>query len=39
VVCFRRHGRIYSFVGLFWSSDDKAREQIRRAIESTIWEQ
>jgi hypothetical protein len=38
VVCFRRGGRIYSFAGLFWSTDDKAREQIRRAVESTIWE-
>ena len=38
VVCFRRHGRIYSFVGLFWATDDKAREQIRRAVESTIWD-
>ena len=38
VVCFRRRGRIYSFVGLFWATDDKAREQIRRAVESTIWD-
>ena len=38
VVCFRRNGRLYSFVGLFWSTDDKAREQIRRAVESTIWD-
>ncbi len=38
VVAFRRRGRIYSFVGLFWSTDDKAREQIRRAVESTIWD-
>ncbi len=38
VVCFRRHSRVYSFVGLFWSTDDKAREQIRRAVESTIWD-
>ena len=39
VVCFRRNRRVYSFVGLFWSNDDKAREQIRRAIRSTIWEE
>jgi hypothetical protein len=39
VVCFRRNGRVYSFVGLFWSNDDKAREQIRRAVRSTIWEE
>lgn len=38
VVAFRRRGRIYSFVGLFWATDDKAREQIRRAVESTIWD-
>jgi hypothetical protein len=39
VVCFRRNSRVYSFVGLFWSNDDKAREQIRRAVQSTIWEE
>lgn len=39
VVCFRRRGRAYSFVGLFWATDDKAREQIRRAVESTIWDE
>jgi hypothetical protein len=38
VVCFRRHGRVYSFVGLFSATDDKAREQIHRAVESTIWD-
>ncbi|MCH5373203.1 MAG: hypothetical protein JJ992_04460 [Planctomycetes bacterium] len=38
VVCFRKNERMYCFVGLFWSSDDKAREQIRRAVDSTIWE-
>jgi hypothetical protein len=38
VVCFRRRGRVYSFVGLCWSSDDKGRQQIRRAVESTIWD-
>lgn len=39
VVSFRRNNRVYSFVGLFWSNDDKAREQIRRALRSTIWEE
>jgi len=39
VVVFRRNSRVYSFVGLFWSNDDKAREQIRRAVRSTIWEE
>jgi hypothetical protein len=38
VTCFRRGKRVYSFVGLFFSTDDKAREQIRRAVGSVIWE-
>jgi hypothetical protein len=38
VVCFRKNGRVYSLVGLFWSTDDKGRQQIRRAAESTIWD-
>jgi hypothetical protein len=38
VVCFPQRGRLYSFVGLFWATDDKARQQIRRAVESIIWE-
>jgi hypothetical protein len=38
VVCFRKGNRVYSFVGLFFSSDDKAREQIRRAVGSVIWD-
>jgi len=38
VVCFRRRDRVYSFVGLFWATDDKGRQQIRRAVDSTIWE-
>ena len=38
VVCFRRGGRVYSFVALFYSTDDKAREQVRRAVGSVIWE-
>lgn len=37
VVCFRRNQRLYSFAGLFWSNDDKGRQQIRRAVESTLW--
>ncbi|GEM_PF-806595 len=37
-VCFCRHGRIYSFIGMFSATDDKAREQIRRAVQSAIWE-
>jgi hypothetical protein len=38
-VSFRKGDRVYSFVGLFFSSDDKAREQIRSAVGSVIWEQ
>jgi hypothetical protein len=38
VVCFRQGNRVYSFVGLFFAKDDKAREQIRRAVGSVIWE-
>ena len=37
VVSFRREQRVYSFIGLFWASDNKAREQLRRAVGSTIW--
>lgn len=37
VVVFRRGERIYNFIGMFWASDDKAREQVRRAVGSTIW--
>ena len=35
---FSPQGRLYSFAGLFWSTDDKGRQQIRRAVESTIWD-
>jgi hypothetical protein len=38
VVCFRRNGRVYAFVGLFLSKDEKAREQVRRAVSSVLWE-
>jgi hypothetical protein len=38
VTCFRRNGRVYSFIGLYWSSDEMARQQIERALESVIWE-
>jgi hypothetical protein len=36
--CFRRNGRLYSFIGLYSSSDGMARQQIERALESVIWE-
>lgn len=38
VTCFRRNGRVYSFVGLYFSNDDQARQQIERATDSVIWE-
>jgi hypothetical protein len=38
VVCFRRNDRVYAFVGVFLARDEKAREQIRRAVGSVLWE-
>ena len=38
VTCFRKGNRIYSFVGLFSSTDEKAQQQIQRAVASVIWE-
>jgi hypothetical protein len=37
IVAFQREGRVYSFIGLFWESDNKARQQLRRAVGSIIW--
>ena len=37
VTCFRRRGRVYSFVGLFWSNDPYADQQLLRAIDSITW--
>jgi len=37
VVAFRRGERVYFFTAMFPKSDTKAREQIRRAIESLVW--
>jgi predicted Zn-dependent protease len=37
VVVFRRGERVYFFTGIFPSTDSKAREQVRRAVESVIW--
>ena len=37
VVAFRRKQRVYSFVGLYWVADNKAPQQLRRAVESTVW--
>ena len=38
VVSFRKAGRVYSFVGTFFSTDEKARQQIRRAVNSVVWD-
>ena len=38
VVSFRRKQRVYSFVGLFAESDNVAREEMRRATSSIVWE-
>ncbi|HWB09601.1 MAG TPA: hypothetical protein VG826_10265 [Pirellulales bacterium] len=37
VTCFRRHGRLYSFVGMFSPADEAARQQIERATNDVIW--
>ena len=38
VVCFRKGNRVYSFVGLFSSTDENARQQIQRAVASVTWD-
>jgi predicted Zn-dependent protease len=37
VVAFRRGDKVLLFTGFFASTDTKAREQVRRAIDSIIW--
>jgi hypothetical protein len=37
VMVFRRGERVYFFAAYFASTDSKARDQVRRAVESTIW--
>jgi hypothetical protein len=37
VVAFRRGERWYFFSAYFAAGDGKARDQVRRAVESTIW--
>lgn len=37
VLCFRKGDRVYSFVGTFWTTDQKARQSMHRAFESVIW--
>ncbi len=34
VYCFRRNSRIYSFLGLYWTGDHYAEQQIERAVKS-----
>jgi hypothetical protein len=38
VSCFRRNGRVYSFVGLYGANDEQAPQQIERAVDSVIWD-
>jgi hypothetical protein len=38
VYAFRRGGRVYLFVGVFAATDTKARQEIRRAVESLSWQ-
>jgi hypothetical protein len=37
VVAFRRGERVYLFTAYFAASDSKARDQVRRTVESTVW--
>lgn len=37
VTCFRQHGRVYSFVGLYRAGDEMAREQIERTTGEILW--
>jgi hypothetical protein len=37
VVAVRRGKRVYFFTGVFAADDDKAREQIRKSIETLTW--
>jgi hypothetical protein len=37
VYAFRRGGRVYLFTGIFAEEDSRARQQVRRAVESIQW--
>jgi hypothetical protein len=37
VAAFQRGDKTYLFTAVFASSDTKARDQVRRTIESIIW--
>jgi hypothetical protein len=38
VTTFRRGERVYLFAGVYPTGDSQSREQLRRAVASTIWE-
>lgn len=38
VVAFRRGERVYFFIGVFMTADEAARDQIRQAMKSIVWE-
>ena len=38
VFAYSRNGRVYSFIGLYAESDSTAREELRRAMQSIVWE-
>ncbi|MEE3371806.1 MAG: hypothetical protein VX346_20915 [Planctomycetota bacterium] len=38
VVCFRRGLRVFSFIGLFYDNDEKAEQQLQRALDSIQWQ-
>jgi hypothetical protein len=37
VLACRRGDRVYFFTGVFSSSDSKARDQVRRAVQGIVW--
>ncbi|MCA9054515.1 MAG: hypothetical protein KDA75_11800 [Planctomycetaceae bacterium] len=36
--CFHRNARLYTFVGMYSKTDQNARQQIERAVDSLLWE-
>ena len=36
--CFHRNGRLYTFLGMYSQTDQNARQQIERALDSLLWE-
>ena len=38
VLCFRRGLRVFSFIGLFYENDEKAEQQLQRALDSIQWQ-